>query len=513
MGFDLERENDPETLRQAARLLEAENRRLVARVGELIRELLAAQGKDKLALQLELDKLQGELEKKNKMLFAPSSERRTGDDGVTAEADSTDTSSDEKAPARGHGRRQQKNLRVIVREHTLDEADRACTTCGGTLSLMGDQVEESEEIDVIAREFVIRKHVRRKYRCACGACVETAPAPRRLLRGGRYSIGFAIAVAISKYADHLPLERQARIMKREGLEIDSQTLYDQIEALARLVWPAYDRLGASLLEEPLLFVDETPWPLLGKAQQSTRWHAWVMASLTSAYYEIHDTRGIAGAKSLLAGFRGIGVTDGYVVYDALAARWPHLRLAACWAHIRRKFVDAESAFPKETEHILALIRDLYAIEARPPPGSDGLAERHRLRNTESRAVLARIQDFCRNVQCTPGSRLALAIDYMTGLWSKATLFLDHARVPLDNNTAERALRGLVLGRKNHYGSKSRRGTEVAAVFYSLIESAKLSGVEPARYLRIAIDAALDGREPPLPFEVAISDAAADAIPA
>lgn len=501
MAVDLHNEKDPEVLRQAALLLEAENRRLTARVIELVQQLAVAQGKDRVALQLELQRLQAELAKKNQMLFGKSSERRAGD-GATAQP-----STEAKPPRRGHGPRPQLDLRVIVEEHPLDEADRTCTSCGGALEEMVGQGEESEEIDVIEREFVVRKHVRKKYRCRCGACIETAPLPKRLLRGGRYSLAFAVSVAIAKYADHLPLERQVRMMARDGLKVDSQTLYDQLEALARPLWKAYDRLGAELLDEPVNFVDETPWPVLGRPD-SARWHAWTLANPKGVYYEIHDNRGMKGARSLLAGYKGIAVTDGYGVYDGLAARVEGLRLAQCWAHIRRAFVDCEAGFPKETEQILALIRELYAIEERAIAGPDGDAERLRLRQTESRDVLARIQKWCVDVHCTPGSRLAKAIDYMAARWSKATLFLEHPRVPLDNNAVERAIRGVVVGRKNHYGSRSKRGTEVAAVFYSLIESAKLAGVDPAKYLRAAAEAALDDREPPLPSEFAGASATA-----
>jgi len=490
---DLERERDPEILRQAARLLEAENRKLVARVVELTAALLQAQGKDRAALQLEIESLQAELAKKNRMLFGKSSERRGGDDSGDEPSSPT--------PRHGHGPREQKQLRLVVEEHALDDADLTCRACGGSLEEMG-KAEESEEIDVVAREFVLKKHVRKKYRCRCGACIETAPMPPRLVPGGRYSLAFAISVAIAKYADHLPLERQARIMKREGLEVDSYTLYDQIERLARVLWPAYDRLGAEQLDEPVLFVDETPWPMLGKGADSAKWYAWMMASETAAYYEIHETRGLGAGKSLLTGFKGYAVTDGYGVYDALEKRLPGIRVAQCWSHIRRNFVDCASAFPKETEQILSLIGELYGIEDRATKGRDGDAARRQLRNTESRCVLARIQAWCLDVACTPGSALAKAIAYMSNRWSKAVLFLDQPRVPLDNNAAERALRGLVLGRKNHYGSRSRRGTEVAAVFYTLIETAKLAGVEPAVYLERAARIALDGREPPLPREVA-----------
>ena len=242
--------------------------------------------------------------------------------------------------------------------------------------------------------------------------------------------------------------------------------------------------------------------MLGKSADSAPWCAWAIATSKGAYYEIHDTRGFEAGRSLLLGFRGIAVTDGYGVYDALEKRMPGLRLAQCWAHIRRKFVDCESAFPKEAKEILALIAELYAIEGRAPPGHDGDEMRRQLRTTESRCVLARIQSWCIGVSCTPGSALAGAIAYMSKRWSKATLFLEHPDVPLDNNGAERAMRGPVLGRKNHYGSKSKRGTEVAAVFYSLIESAKLAKIDPADYLRRAAEVALAGAEPLLPHEVA-----------
>lgn len=494
MSRGLEHEKDPAVLRQAVALLEAENRRLLKRVMELTKALLAAQGKDRIALQVELEGLQAQLEKKNRMLFGDSSERREGEGGIEPKPK-------ERAPKKGHGHREQPQLRVVEEAHAIADADLVCVMCKGTLEEMNGQAEISEEVDVIAREFVIRKHVRKKYRCSCGECIETAPLPPRLIPGGRYSLPFAISVAISKYADQLPLERQVRIMQREGLVVESQTLYDQIEALARLLWPAYDRQGAELLEEQVVFVDETPWPLFGKSASSAKWYAWTLASPKGAYYEIHNTRGFDAGKSLLATFKGIAVTDGYGVYDALEKRMAGLRIAQCWAHIRRKFVDCESSFPKETEQILALIRELYAIEARVPDGPDSHVVRQQLRATESRCVLARIQAWCLDVVCTPGSNLASAIRYMSKRWSKATLFLEHPHVPLDNNGAERAIRGLVIGRKNHYGSRSQRGTEVAAVFYTLIESAKLVGVEPAEYLRRASEIALAGGEPLIPSDL------------
>ena len=493
MSIDLSREKDPEILRQAALLLEAENKRLVAQVMDLTRRLLEAEGKERVALQLEIQALQAQLAKRNRALFGESSEQRKGDTPAEPKAP--------KEPKTGHGPTKQQNLRIVEESIELPADERVCIMCRGSLEEMGE-VETSEEVDVVAREFVMKRYVRKKYRCRCGDCIETAPLPPRLIPGGRYSLAFAVNVALSKYADHLPLERQVKIMRREGLEVTSQTLYDQIDALAKLLWPAYDRLGVTLLDEPLLHVDETPWPVFGQKQSTGKWYAWTITSTKGAYYEIHDTRGKPAGKHVLLGYRGKIVTDGYAVYQSLAKDFPELVLVQCWAHIRRKFVDCESAFPTESKEILGFIRELYEIDARAAAGREGDTMRSQLRTTESRVVLAKIQAWCVGVHCTPGSGLAGAIEYMTNHWSNASRFLDDPTVPLDNNAAERALRGLVLGRKNHYGSRSRRGTEVAAVFYTLVETAKLLGIEPGDYLRRAAEAALADAEPLLPHEIA-----------
>lgn len=175
MSVDFEREKDPEVLRQAVALLEAENRRLLTRVMELTKALLAAQGKDRIALQVELEGLQAQLEKKNRMLFGQSSERRTGE---------TSAEPRERTPKTGHGPREQKQLRIVEETHDIAAADRVCILCKGSLEEMSGQAEESEEIDVIAREIVLMKHIRKKYRCRCGECIETAPLPPRLVPGG-----------------------------------------------------------------------------------------------------------------------------------------------------------------------------------------------------------------------------------------------------------------------------------------------------------------------------------------
>ncbi|WP_242396406.1 IS66 family transposase [Anaeromyxobacter oryzisoli] len=496
MALRLGEEKDIEIVRQAALILERENKRLVDRNVELTRRLLTAEGRDPAELQLEIARLEAQLAGARKKLFGTSSEKRPSSSRTSPEKQDSQT---------GHGPREQKELAIVEQIHELDEADRACPACGGALTEMAGQYEESEEIDVVERRFVLKKHKRKKYRCACGGCVETALGPLKLMAGGRYSIDFAIAVAIQKYLDHLPLERQARIMAREGLTVDSQTLWDQIERLARVLGSAHESLHAYVLTQAVLGADETRWRMLdGKGRDagvSKNWQVWVLAAPDAVVYRIEDSRSTDAAKNVLGGFAGIAMADGYGAYEALAKRGDGFVVAHCWAHVRRKFVEAEPFFAEATTAV-DLIGELYAVEKLCPTGPPGDELRRQLRNERSREAVRRLQRWALEAPALPQSALGKAIAYMGGVWNGLVRFLEDPRIPIDNNASERALRGVVVGRKNHYGSKSRRGTEVAAVFYSLVESAKLVGVDPHAYLRAASHAGLRGERIPLPHEMA-----------
>jgi transposase len=486
----LQQEKDVEKLRQAALLLEAENARLVRRNVELTRQLLAAQGAEDSTLQLRLAELERQLQQARATLFSPSSEKKPRSDAPAQGASNKDEQ-------RGHGPRQQ-TLPALEVVHTLDEADKQCPSCGGALGEMKGCDEESEEVDVVERRFVLKRHKRRKYRCACNACVETAPGPHKLQPGGRYSVDFAIEVAVHKYLDHQPLERQVRTMAREGLVVDSQTLWDQVNALARVLDSSYAALPRFLLDQQVLGADETRWPLLGSSGQA-KWHMWALTSPRAVFYRVAEGRGADAARELLQDFSGILMADGYAVYDALAkASQGRFEVAHCWAHVRRKFL--ECAAP-EVETALECIGELYAVEREYKSGPPDVGRLHALRQEKSRAIIARLHQWALEVRVLPESAPGKALRYMGSLWTGLTRFLDDARVPLDNNATERALRGPVVGRKNHYGSRSRRGTEVAALFYSLLESAKLAGIEPRAYLRAAVLAALRGEPPLLPHQL------------
>ena len=495
----IEQIEDKDALKQAALLLDRENQRLHQKVVELTQEIARLKGTDASTAQLQLAFLKELLAKREQALFGDKSERRIG--GGDRPAEETVP-----APRKGHGPKPQPKLPIVERVHVLDDADRACPKCGGALTEIPGQTEDSEEITVIERGFVLVQNKRQKYRCACNGCIETAPAPPKLTtrsarRGRRYSIEFAVEVATGKYLDHLPLERQVRIMQREGLDVDSQTLWDQIEALARILRPTDDALERRVLSDSMLGADESWWRLMKKGK-TKKWWAWAKAGSDAVHYKILDSRSQDAAREVLNGYRGIVIADGYSAYEALKkpGAGGAFTLAHCWAHVRRKFVDAEDNYPDPCREILDLIRDLYLVER------DAAGDRTRLaalRTERSQPIIDAIFAWAldHHAKTLPESGLGKAIKYMLGLWPGLTHFLKEPLIPLDNNATERALRGLVLGRKNHYGSRSKRGTEVAALFYGLLETAKLVGVEPRRYLLEAAVAAITGKRPLLPHEL------------
>jgi transposase len=474
--LQVDRIQDAATLRQIAGLLERENDRLHGQVRKLVEEITRLRGDDPARLQRELALLEELLEKREEapQVASPASAPK------------------ERRPSNGHGPRCQPELPLVEEVYELPQTERDCPVCGLELSEMTNQFEDSEEITVVQRKFVLTKCRRRKYRCRCNASVVTAKGPLKLKAGSRYSVDFAIEVAISKYLDHLPLERQVRTMRRESLVVDSQTLYDQLETLARHLTPTYKAIRDRVLKSPLVHADETSWRLLQKG--SKLWWAWAVSNHDAVHYQIRDSRATESAADLLDGYEGTVMADGYGVYESLSRASPKIRLVNCWAHARRKFEETSENWPTESAEMLSLIGEIYAIEREIPawdpsaPKEDqhaALEERRRVRMDRSRAVLARIRDWIYAQRCLPQSELGKAIAYVGGRWAGLTAFVEDPRVPLDNNHAERTMRGPVLGRKNHYGSKSKRGTEVAAILYTLLETAKLAGVEPKAYLKVA----------------------------
>ncbi len=501
--LSIEQISDLETAKQVATLLEKENAKLLSRLKELSEQVAELKGESKAEqLELEIARLQQKMDKLQKELFGRSSERgaKKGDGNTLPK---------QKANQKGHGPQQQLNLGIKESKHELDEADQVCELCGGQLKEWQGQTEDSQEITSVKRQYVIVKHKRKKYRCSCGAAPVTAPGPLKLIPGGRYSLQFAVDIAIDKYLDHQPLDRQVRIMARQGLIVCSQTLWDQLERLAKALLPCYQALGLYVQAKAVLNVDETRWPLLNKP--SKKWWVWSASSHDAAYYWFDPKRSTDAAEKLIGDFKGTLVVDGYISYASLLKRKLGIVLAFCWSHARRKFRDALKYYPEQCGEILEMIDDLFWVERRLPKwehleGEDqerALLVIREARRIHSQAIVKEIQRWIFAQRVQPGTDLVDAIKYLSDHWTGLIRFIQDPMIPLSNNRAERELRICVLGRKNHYGSKSVRGTEVAALFYSLLESARLCGVDPSAYLMAATEAILiDSNDVLLPHEYA-----------
>lgn len=487
----LEGERDIEQLRAKALLLRTENERLSNKLVELLRENLSLKGMSQEQLQATLALIDDELNKvkEDAPPRAPSSERRA----------STEKKG-EKKPQTGHGPTQQPKLPVVDEVHSLDAADQQCPECGGQLALWLGADDVSEEIDVIERRFVIKRHLRQKFRCKCG-CIEMAELEPRLIPGGRYSNDFAIEVAADKYITHIPLEREVRKMAGEGLEVTSQTLWDQLHALAKALTPAWEALRAHIVAQAVAAFDETRWEVLTQGSAATKsWTMWQLSTWQAVYFTIAPDGDAAAGKAALAGFSGIGLGDAASVHKAMA-KAGDFRMAFCWSHARRQFIKSEASEPIRSKQFLDMVAELYVIEAQAPPGPLGDEARRKLRDEKSRPIVARIKKWLLEQRFLPGSDFGKAVNYVVRNWDGLVVFLDAPAVPIDNNRTERGFRGPALGRNNFYGSKSKRGTEVAAILYSLVETSKLVGVDPKRYLKVALAAALKGERIPLPFEL------------
>jgi len=473
VGVDVERESDLEQLRRVALALKTANQHLAEALARKCRELDALKGND------------GELQRVLAFVEAETKKAQAAAEAAGQPAAKA------KRPPRARetsGPTPQPRLPVVEKVFELDEADRACPSCGGRLAPMGDQFEESELIDVVQIEYRLIQVKQQKYACRCGGCVETALGPERAMPGGRYSLDFAIKVALDKYLDHLPLARQVAIMDRAGLVITPQTLWDQTLALARRLEPVSEALLAYVKAQPVIGLDQTGWPRLER-DAGKPWQMWCLTAPGVVVHRIRDDKSAATFTDLVGDYRGVIVCDALATHEAGAREGPGIVLAGCWAHAFRRFDEAKPDHP-EAEVALERIGALYEIDER---GGGDLARIAELRRAEAPAVLAQLKDWLWGQAALKTLSIGKAAAYTICNWDRLTRFVDDPRVPLDNNATERGIRGPVVGRKNHYGSKSRRGTWVAATLYTVLETAKRHDVPPAAYLRAAVLAADDGR--------------------
>lgn len=491
LGVNVERENNIEMLRTKARLALLENKRLVDEIVRVKRENLLLKGAAPDQLQQEMELLDAKLRKDAEALEQKALEVERGGAGGAG----PEKPKPERKKREHFGTREgQKTLPINTQVHDLDDADKQCGECGGDLKEWEGHEDVTEEVIVVERRFEITKHVRKKYLCKCG-CIEQPLMPPRLLAGGRYSNGFAVLVAAMKYVDQLPLERIVRIFGREGLVIDSQTLWSIVLALATKLKPAWKRLREEIVKSDIVGIDQSPWPVLG--HEKKKWQMWTLSTSKHAYFDIMKSKGFDDGKRVLGDFKGIIFGDAATTHDSLASELP-ITLAHCWAHPYRDAEKLLASDPLRAQEIIDFIRELYEVD---DEAGDDVDKRRYLRDTRSRDVIRRLDEWREKQKPLPSSPTAKLLGYLKNHHEGLTRFLGNPLIPLDNNQSERGYVWVAVGRRSFWGSRSELGTQVAAVLYSFAETARRNGVDPKAYFEAALEDALAERTIRLPHEM------------
>jgi transposase len=389
----------------------------------------------------------------------------------------------------GHGRRalpkSLKRQRVV---YDLGDAQRQCPECQEPLKRIGEDV--SERLEYVPASLLVIEEACQKYACPKGCTVVTAEKPMVPIEKGLAGPGLLAQVAVSKYGDHLPLYRQEEIFHRQGVELPRQTMCDWMRGCADLVSPLYELMKERVLDSKAVQTDDTPVPVLDPDLPRTRTgRIWTYVGDDEHPYTVYDytpNRSRDGPEEFLRAFRGYLQADAYSGYDHFYQD-PQRGIAevACWAHSRRNFYEAQSSDLMRSTVMLAYIRLLYDVEREAREKQlKGEARRAR-RQEKAKPILDDIRAYLEREQpqVLPKSPEGKAIAYTLSNWRALVRYADDGDLEIDNNGAERSLRGVAVGRKNWMFYGSDNGGHTAAVLTSLIATAKRLGLDPFAYLR------------------------------
>ena len=389
--------------------------------------------------------------------------------------------------------------RDVIEHLAPCDAAGACVECGGTLRKLGEDV--TELLDYVPGSLRVIRHVRPKLSCRACETITQAPAPSLPIRRGRAGAGLLAHVLVAKYCDHLPLHRQAEIYAREDIDLSRSTMADMVGQSARLLRPLVDALGRHVMAGDRVHADDTVVPVLEPGLGRTRTaRLWVyvrddrpFAGLDPAavFYRYTPDRKGEHPRAHLSEFRGILQADGYAGFAKLYGGNSIVE-AACLAHARRKFWDVHEATKsplarEALDRIGALYRIEDTIRGRPPD------QRLAVRTAHTAPLITELRDWLDATRSRISGRsdLAKAIRYALSRWDALTLILRDGRACIDNSAAERAMRQVAIGRRNWTFAGSNAGGERAAAIYSLVETAKLHGLDPEAYLRHVLERIAD----------------------
>ncbi|PNM27170.1 IS66 family transposase [Yersinia enterocolitica] len=363
-----------------------------------------------------------------------------------------------------------------------------CPDCGHTLRFMRDEI--SERLDYIPARFVVNRYIRPQYSCDGCQTVVSASLPATLIPKGLPEVGLVTQVVVSKYRDYQPLYRQHPIFTRSGVDIPVSTLAGWVGTAGVALEPLVALMRLELLKRTVLHADETPLLILdakqgGKARKGYLW-AYVSGEKTGPAIVCFDSQPGRAAKypqAYLSGWRGNLVSDGYAAYHPLNNGGEVVNVA-CWAHVRRGFADLFKANQDpRAETALKMIGQLYKLEKSIRHRPVDKIRQWRQRYSKPRLEALWVWLACQVKACAPGSALYKAIQYALNHKIALCRFVDDGELPLDNNRCERAIRPVVMGRSNGLFAGSLAAGQRAANIMSLLETARLNGLEPYAWLK------------------------------
>lgn len=420
------------------------------------------------------------------VVAAPEEDDASSPDNTEAGAPAQEA---DKPKARGKRAPLPAQLPRVEIVHDVPEAERVCA-CGTPMVLIGEEV--SEQLDIVPMKIQVLRHIRRRYGCPGGESAPViAPVPAHPLPRSNASPELLAMLLTVKYADGLPLARFEKVLARHGVEVPRQTLARWVIGSAKVLQPLANLAQDRLLEHDLMHMDETPVQVLGEPGRaaSAKSYMWVRSGgppgRPVVLFDYDPSRGAQVPEKLLAGYQGWLMTDGYGGYDK-AVKAEQIQRLGCWAHVRRKFVDAKRVQGKgkigRADQALEMIGALYKLERQAKDMSD--AERLRLRTEHSVPMLEKIQTWLKTTLplVPPSTVLGKALRYMAAQWPRLSLYVERGDLPIDNNRAENAIRPFVIGRRAWLFSATPAGAHASALVYSLVQTARANGVEPYAWL-------------------------------
>lgn len=372
------------------------------------------------------------------------------------------------------------------------EADEPCEACGGRRTKIDEEV--SEQLEYVPASYRVKVFIREKWACPCGKCgVAIGEVPVKPVEKGAFGPGLMAHVLTSKFADHLPLYRQAGIVRRHGIDMSRSTLVDLVRQGAELLQPIVDVMKEEVLASPIVYSDDTGVPVLKPGHGKTvKGYLWVYVGsddhgiFNHALFVFTPTRhggGPQGPQEVLGDYQGIVVADAFSGYDAVFET-EAVTEGGCLMHARRYWVRAQGSAPRESAQALVLIQEVYRIEREATEMGLNAAQRLVLRQERTAPVMGKLKELVdrQKREALPESPLGKAATYATNQWDALTLFLKDGRIHPDNRVSENSLRPGALGRKNWLFAGSNKGGRRGAVMYSLVVSCRLHGIDPWAYL-------------------------------